>query len=319
MGIKSFHLSVNNRNPAVVITGTLTYGKIGPVNKVEAVCPETLLSDTNALISLPQVCLKLRERLADPQHTRKEVADTILYDPALTARLLRIVNSAYYGLPQPVREISHALNILGEEELHNLVIVTSIVKTMAKVDSPVDINSFWRSSVYAAVMANNLAKNSITEADSWEEFFIAGLLLNIGRLLLYHHEPDLLAEVERQMAETGEADFAVERDLLGFDHSDVGALMARRWNFSDDLIDCIQCHHRPTANIQGVSQSIMALTAYFTDQLDFRNPRQVDLGELKQSKDSLLQNLGLDWQEFCVIANNSYEDYLHAYEAFCGS
>ena len=102
MGIKSSHLPVNNWKLAVVITETLTHGKIGPVNKVESVCPETLLSDTNALISLPQVCLKLRERLADPQHTRKEVVDTILYDPALTARLLRIVNSAYYGLPQPL-------------------------------------------------------------------------------------------------------------------------------------------------------------------------------------------------------------------------
>lgn len=289
------------------------------MNKVESICPETLLSDTNALISLPQVCLKLRERLADPQHTRKEVADVILHDPALTARLLRIVNSAYYGLPQPVREISHALNILGEEELHNLVIVTSIVKTMANISSPVPIDTFWRNSIYSAVMANNLAKNSVPDADSWEEFFIAGLLLNIGVLLLYHHEPDLWSEVHKQMAETGSPDYEIEQDLLGFDHADVGSLMARRWKFSDGLIDCIQCHHKPAEEIPNVTQSIMGLTGHFADQLDFNNPRQVDIKDLQRSKEKLLRNLGLDWQEFCVIANNSYEDYLHAFEAFCGS
>jgi len=292
------------------------------VNKVEIRCPESLLSDTNALISLPEVCLKLRELLADPQHTRREVADAILHDPALTARVLRIVNSAYYGLPQPVREISHALNILGEEELQNLVIVTSIVKTMAKVRTSVDIPSFWRASIFSAVMASNLAKHCIPDAESWEEYFISGLLLNIGSLLLYHHEPDLLAEVQRMKAETGDPTYLVEQELLGFDHSHVGALMATRWNFSDDLIDSIACHHQATEEIvarRSVNQAVMALTGHFADQLDFQHPRQVDIDELQQSKQALLEMLGLNWQEFYVIANNSYEDYLQAYEAFCGA
>ncbi len=292
------------------------------MNKVEIRCPESLLSDTNALISLPEVCLKLRELLADPQHTRREVADAILHDPALTARVLRIVNSAYYGLPQPVREISHALNILGEEELQNLVIVTSIVKTMAKVSTSVDIPSFWRASIFSAVMASNLAKHCIADAESWEEFFIAGLLLNIGSLLLYHHEPDLLEEVQRHKAETGDPTYLAEQELLGFDHSHVGALMATRWNFDEALIESIACHHCEADEIvarRSTSQSIMALTGHFADELDFQHPRQVDIEELQNSKQALLDMLNVSWQEFCVIANNSYEDYLQAYEAFCGA
>lgn len=288
------------------------------MNSIAYSCPESLLSDTNALISLPEVCLQLRERLADPQHTRKEVAKIILHDPALTARVLRIVNSAYYGLPQKVSEISHALNILGEEELQNLVIVTSIVKTMAKVSSTVDIRSFWRSSIFSAVLAKNLIQHSSSHEEAAEDYFIAGLLLNIGRLLLYHHEPELLKEVSAKMETQDVTDYIAERELLGFDHADVGALMASNWNFSDTLVDCIRCHHRPVEELRSVAHAVMGMTAYFTDQFDFAKPKQVELDKLQHERDSLLSIMGIDWREFCVIVNNSYEDYLHAHEAFCG-
>ncbi len=289
------------------------------MNSIAYSCPESLISDTNALISLPEVCLQLRERLADPQHTRKEVARIILHDPALTTRVLRIVNSAHYALPQKVSEISHALNILGEEELQNLVIVTSIVKTMAKVSSTVDIRRFWRSSIFSAVMAKNLGRNSELEFKQAEDLFIAGLLLNIGRLLLYHHEPLLLQEVTARMEEQQLPDYIAERELLGFDHTDVGALMAGSWNFSAELVDHIRCHHRPVEELRSIQQAIMGMTAYFTDQFDFVKPKQVELDKLQHERQQLLDVIGLDWQEFCVIVNNSYEDYLHAHEAFCGA
>ena len=289
------------------------------MNSIAYSCPESLISDTNALISLPEVCLQLRERLADPQHTRKEVAEIILHDPALTARVLRIVNSAYYGMPQKVSEISHALNILGEEELQNLVIVTSIVKTMARVSSTVDIRSFWRSSIFSAVMAKNLSHGAQLAELSPEDMFIAGLLLNIGRLLLYHHEPVLLDEVDRKMTEENLPDYIVERELLGFDHADVGALMAGSWNFSPKLIGIIRCHHRPVEELSESAHAVMGLTACFTDQFDFVRPRQVDLDKMQYERQPLLDIVGMNWKEFCVVVNNSYEDYLHAHEAFCGS
>ena len=289
------------------------------VNNLAFDCPESLLNDTNALISLPEVCLQLRERLADPQHTRKEVARIILHDPALTARVLRIVNSAYYGLPQQISEISHALNILGEEELRNLVIVTSIVKTMAKVPSTVDIRSFWRASIFSAVLASNLARHITQDNEPLEDYFIAGLLLNIGRLLLYHHEPQLLEEVTRKMSDENLPDYIAERELLGFDHADVGALMASNWNFSAELVEYIRCHHRAVEELTRNSHAIMGLTGCFTDQFDFGKPKQVELDKLKHERQGLLDVMGLNWKDFCVIVNNSYEDYLHAYEAFCGA
>ena len=141
---------------------------------------DSLLMESNSLISLPEVCLKLREVIADSAHSRKDIADVIIHDPALTARVLRIANSAYYGLGQSVRDISHALSILGERELNNLVIVTSIVKTMKSVKTKMDINCFWRSSIFSAVLAKNLADHAGYDDEDMEEFFISGCLLHVG-------------------------------------------------------------------------------------------------------------------------------------------
>lgn len=263
--------------------------------------------------------MQLRERLADPRHTQREIAHLILHEPALTARVLRIVNSAYYGLPQQVSEISHALNILGEEELQNLVLVTSLVKTMNQVSTTVNLETFWRASIFNAVLARNLAQQLGHPNISLEDYFISGLLLDIGRLLLYHHEPALLDDVKQKMIDQNQPDYVVERDIFGFDHADVGALMASSWNLSGALVENILCHHRPIEELSKVNHAVMSMTAFFSDKFDFMKPGQVELESLRHEREPLLRLIGMDWTEFCVVVNNSYEDYLHAHEAFLGA
>ena len=279
---------------------------------------DSLLMESNSLISWPEVCLKLREVIADSSHSRKDIADIIIHDPALTARILKIANSAYYGLGQSVRDISHALSILGERELNNLVIVTSIVKTMKSVKSKMDINCFWRSSIFSAVLTRKLAEHVGYDEENLEEFFISGLLLNIGKLLLYYCEPDLLAFVEKGMRDDQRPDYEVEREQLGFDHADVGAAMATAWNFPERLTDMISGHHHSFTAKNSPEQSIIFLAAYLSDQLDFKYPRQASLDELESIDSGLMENLQLSEEQFCQILNNSYEGYLHAYDAFCG-
>ena len=279
---------------------------------------DSLLMESNSLISLPEVCLKLREVIADSAHSRKDIADVIIHDPALTARVLRIANSAYYGLGQSVRDISHALSILGERELNNLVIVTSIVKTMKSVKTKMDINCFWRSSIFSAVLAKNLADHAGYDDEDMEEFFISGLLLNIGKLLLYYCEPDLLEYVDKEMLESGRPDYEVERSVLAFDHADVGAAMAISWHFPEHLGNRIARHHQSFTAKNSTEESIMFVAAYLTDQLNFKFPKQTSLDGLNSIDDGLMDNLKLSEKQFCLLINNSYEGYLHAFDAFCG-
>lgn len=280
--------------------------------------PSSLLRETNSLVSLPQVCLRLREVTADPDHSSKEIANIIVHDPALTTRILRIANSVYYGLAQPISSIIHALNILGEKELNNLVIVTSLVKTMRSIKPPMDTNSHWRSSIFSAVMARNLAIHCGIEDELIEEYFIAGLLLDIGKLLLYFSEPDLLEVIESELRKGGSLDFEIEQRHLGFDHADVGAELARTWNFSEDLIGNIQEHHKSHSEQTSLGIAIAQLTGTVCDKFDFKNPRQIGLDKLNIEDLCLEKGLNLTTEQLCVTINNSYEDYLHAYEAFCG-
>src|SRR5687768_1232706 len=187
-----------------------------------------LVNETNVFISLPEICFKLRRVLVEPLHTRKDVASIIHLDTALSARLLRIVNSAYFGLPVRISNISQALGIIGEQELNNLVFVTAIVKSFSASSASFDIKQFWRNSIFIAIIARNLAKRA--GLTNKEEYFLAGLLLNIGKLVLYAKEPELQATVDEESKNADALDFEVEQKLLGFDHADVGAELAGNWN-----------------------------------------------------------------------------------------
>ncbi len=277
-----------------------------------------LVNETNVFISLPEICFKLRRVLVEPMHTRKDVASIIHLDTALSARLLRIVNSAYFGLPVRISNISQALGIIGEHELNNLVFVTAIVKSFSSTSASFDIKQFWRNSIFIAIIARNLAKRAgIT---SKEEYFLAGLLLNIGKLVLYAKEPELRATVEDEIKSTGTTDFEVEQSLLGFDHCEVGAELATNWNFPDSLIENIARHHQmPEAAARDTAHEIMYCSSLLGDFMHkygaIENIEDVAfISELTQTL-----SLRISPEELWQIIQYSHEEHLLVYEMFCGA
>lgn len=276
------------------------------------------IRDTSALISLPEVCLKLRETLDNPSHTQKDVAEIIVCDPALTVRLLRIVNSAYYGLSRSVDNINHALGILGEEELNNLVIVTSIINTMSAFGDRATLNLFWRSSMFSAVLANALAGEYVSSREDAQEIFISGLLLDIGKMMIYHREPELMTRVKTAMADSGRPDVEIEQDILGFDHSTVGAAMAEAWHFTPEMTANIATHHDGKPESRPWDQAIMFIASYYSDRLDFSNAKDVNFEDMPFPHPVVLQKLGLEENTFPGLLERSFADYLLAFELFCG-
>lgn len=274
-----------------------------------------LLEDTGALISLPEVCVKLRELLGDPQHTQKQISDTIVYDPALTTRLLRIVNSAYYGMSRQINSVDHAIGILGEQELNNLILVSSIVGTMNSVDTVLNIKSFWQSSVFSAVLACNLAKQKKSEDP--QEYFIAGLLLDVGKLLIYYKEPELLQKVRKGIEEKGIEDYVIETEEIGFDHSLVGALMAESWSFPPELVEKIAVHHKSTTEKTSFPHVAMYLAGYLGDHLDLNNPDLQAMDELDIDLGATLGKLEISESDLVSLLDTSYVEYAQAYHAFC--
>jgi HD-like signal output (HDOD) protein len=208
--------------------------------------PRDLLNGYLEISSLPLVYEKLNDAVNNPRASMSDIARVISEDAGLTARLLRIVNSAFYGFPSRVDSISRAVTILGTHELRALALATSVT-TMFK-GIPVDLvsmDSFWRHSIACGVTARILA--TYRRVQNAERFFIAGVLHDIGRLVMYMKIPDQSRQAIVRSQEMQEPLFVSEREVIGFGHASVGSLLLEAWSFPAGLEEAVGFHHNPNA------------------------------------------------------------------------
>lgn len=196
------------------------------------------------LVSLPDVYLRLKNILDDPDFTMAEVAVVISQDPATTLRLLRMVNSSFYGFKGKVETISRAITLLGTQQVHDLVLATSVAQVFKGLSPDLmDMRKFWQSSVYCAVTSRMLA--SLVAGCDKERLFVAGLLRDIGHLFMYQAIPDLSEQALLAAREAGEPLHTIERTLIGFDYAKVGAEVLRTWSLPESLWLITMFHVEP--------------------------------------------------------------------------
>lgn len=194
---------------------------------------EKRLQEVTELISLPEVYLKLRRLMDDPRSDIYDFAEVISVDPNLSSRVLKVVNSAYFGFPEPVDSIARAVNMLGIGQLHNMVLGISAMSSLELPNDIMPLNTFWRASLFAGVLARLLGERM--KLATSEHLFIAGLLHEIGHLVLYSKFP-LQALAARQIAEQqGKQIHEAEMQLLGCHYGDIGAMLMANWNLPDNL------------------------------------------------------------------------------------
>lgn len=199
---------------------------------------------TGALASPPEVYLRLCELLNDPCATSEDMARVISTDPALTARLLKLVNSSFYRFPAPIETVSRAVTVIGMLQLVHLTLATSVVKAFAGISSRlIDMDAYWRHSIYVGVVARILAKRA--GIDDPELLFTAGILHDIGILIICHGVPDLAREALQRSQKANLPLYMAEREIMGFDHGNVGGDLARAWQLSPRLEEAMEYHHRP--------------------------------------------------------------------------
>ncbi|MCB1788374.1 MAG: HDOD domain-containing protein [Gammaproteobacteria bacterium] len=201
-----------------------------------------LVNSVSDLVSLPDVCLRVNALLEDPRASAEQIGEVVNYDPGLTARLLKIVNSAYYGLPGRIETVSRAITVIGSKDLQALILATSAVEAFKQVSTDlVDMEAFWHHSVFAGLSARNLAARSATQGG--ETLFVAGLLHDVGKLVMYHGLPGQSQEILARCAAEGTEQHQVEREVLGFDHATVGAALLQAWHLPDSLVTPVRFHH----------------------------------------------------------------------------
>jgi putative nucleotidyltransferase with HDIG domain len=246
--------------------------------------PQQLVKDIQGLVSLPDICIRLNAMIERDEYSAAEISKVISQDTNLTARLLKIANSAFYGFPSRVETISRAITIIGNRELRDLVLATSAVEAFDKI--PIDranMTSFWTHSIHCGIVGRILAsKCGILHK---ERLFVAGLLHDIGHLVFYLKLPDLARKAMLSAAAHNRDIYLEEQDIIGYDHALVGGELLQSWNLPQSLVEPVKYHHEPAltekfcldASIVHIANIVSKQTALNNYVVGFNDLRFADL------------------------------------------
>lgn len=203
---------------------------------------ERVIERSDTLLTLPDICLQLKRIVADPASSVTDMAELIAKDPALTARLLKIVNSSLYYFPRTISSVSQAITLIGTKQLYTLALATSAAAIISTVGgSYVELKTLWKQSIYSASVARNIYSGKVKNS---EIIFISGLLWNIGTLAVVKYSPDLaMSAIGYQ--NKNQFPWQREKEVLGFTMAEASGKLLTAWNLPDEIAIPVYHQHQP--------------------------------------------------------------------------
>lgn len=255
-----------------------------------------VIERTSGLPSFPALYTQVTEELESEEPSIQRIGSIVSRDPGLTAKMLHLINSPFYGLRREVVDPQLAVGLLGLQSLLSLILSVQIFSQFEAAAAGVSVQQLWLDALTVATLARKIAEIEVGTDDAAGEAFVAGMLHDGGRLVLASNFPQ---EYSRAMARvaSGESLCDAERAELGVDHGEVGAFLIDRWGLPDRIVEAIAFHHRP---LDAGSETFDPLTAVHVAQaLDRGN------GEPDHVDESYLASLGLAdrldrWMEACT-------------------
>jgi len=241
-------MGINEDSFEIKIKENLTIAKISiPLDKtmldnMSALSGE-IVQNINSLPQFPENITLIQKLINDPASDMPIIAKQISMDPALTADLLKIVNSAQYMLTKKVDNISDAVKLIGIKGIKNLLYSYGTQKILG--DDTVDKKMLWEHSYKTAFYAYNLAKNVKNDPALLDDVYTGGVLHDIGKIVFSNVHPELLTRIKEFCNEKNLPVAAFEDISAGMNHAELGALIAEKWNFPDKLVAAIRYHHDP--------------------------------------------------------------------------
>ncbi len=243
--------------------------------------PKTLADSETQLASFPDVYFRIKEVLDSPTSSADDVARIVSSDMELTAKLLKLVNSPFYGLLETVEDVAHAIALVGVTEVSNLALGMSAMKVFKDIPPELmDVETFWKHSVSCGVFAKLLA--SRINGLKADRFFTAGLLHDVGRLVIFKKLPYASVQTLLYARENMLPLVDAERDLLGFDHTDVGNSLLSEWKFPSGLVDAVTWHHAPSSAQDPLAATIIQLADNLANAMEISNGGMYVLPGLQQ-------------------------------------
>lgn len=181
--------------------------------------------------------------------TAKSLSDIISRDPALTTKVLKLANSAYYGLVREVTTLNRAVTVLGFEAIKNLALTASVFQAFTKKEiGAIDLKGLWYHSLGTAVAAKVLCNKTLAllnDKTLAEQAFLCGIIHDIGKIAMLRAMPDAMTEVFRRMQQEHIPQHEAEKEIIGFNHQRAGQALADLWNFPAEYLKVIRQHHAP--------------------------------------------------------------------------
>ena len=276
----------------------------GPTNILE------LVNNTVELPTLPETVARLGKVIDDPDSSVETVAAELSKDPAIATNLLRIANTAYYGLPVRVSSVNVAVSVLGFKMTRKLALKAAVFSVFGHRRERIqqfDPSAFWKHAVFTAMVARALgARSSCFEDTHPEDLYVAGLLHDIGKLVMLDRAASKYLACLRKAAQSQTPEVEVELEEFGFTHTDVGSMLAIQWSLPEDLAIAIRYHHSPSRDPFHCSLSSLM---HLSDHLAWRVGKPSTVGTVAGAFDSdVYEQVGLSPDEVEAVLSSIVED-----------
>jgi HD-like signal output (HDOD) protein len=259
--------------------GTATPTAIEPNELVQK-----MVKQVSTIATLPEITAQIIRTVEDPKSTATNLHKIVSHDPALVTRILKVVNSSFYGLPGQIASIERAIVLLGLNAVKNIAVAASLGQMFrgTQLCEGFTAKDLWRHCIAVGVTARELAKS--LKVPVIDEAFLAGMIHDIGMLVSLQTQPDALRTVCEKVRSGGATDFcAVEREVMGVDHQMLGRALAEKWKFPSTCQLVAGYHHQP----QGQSEinHILVWVVYAADVLCAQGQQGFNLTAMHQQLD----------------------------------
>ena len=225
---------------------------------------EELIDSTVSIPTIPTTLLEMNRIMASPDGSARDAGDVIERDPAIAAKVLRLVNSSFYGLTNQITAIQLACSILGFKVIGNVVVQATVLQTFTDVPGiqNFDADWLWNHSFKAALAARLLAESAPASLGLGpDDAYTCGLVHDVGKLLLLEGQPGRFGEALAHSREAGIPLAKAEGELFGFSHAHVGGLLAQRWQLSEALQEAVRYHHSPGGSAEQWTKGFLVQVA----------------------------------------------------------
>ncbi|OQX19005.1 MAG: signal transduction protein [Desulfobulbaceae bacterium A2] len=230
---------------------------------------EQLIKQFDQVKGMPHVVARLSQLIASDNTTMHDLEEVIRMDPGLVARLLQLVNSAYFGLSRRVDSITRALTLLGMKNLHNLAVTDAMRGMFAgiAVHSSFSPKRLWLHSAAVGLCSKMIAERIFSR--NGDTLYLCGLLHDIGLVVEIQIKPQELSAAMDEWDPAGDSVVVCEQRHLGTDHGEIGYLLARKWQLTDEVAETIRDHHLESDRVTADSYTgILQLAEHFVSRLD---------------------------------------------------